>query len=277
MVDGTLGGAGHARAFCERLSTSGALIGFDRDRAAVSRAHERLADCACRVYLREANFRDGAQLLEELSFTQVNKVLLDLGVSSHQLLESKRGFSFTRDEPLVMTFAAEPSPGEVTAYDVVNAWQEDTLRDILWGFGGERHARRIAAAIATARAQTPIETARQLAEVIAEAVPKRYAQGRLHPATRTFQAIRMAVNDELGALAQALPLWRAHLAEGGRLAVISFHSGEDRIVKRDFGEAQRQGAGRVLTAKPITPSAHEQERNVRARSAKLRIFEAGGG
>lgn len=270
VFDATLGGAGHAAALAARLGVQGVFVGFDLDADALARARTALAESKASVHLVEANFRDVRTELTARGITAITKALFDLGWSSYQL-DSGRGFSLSADEPLSMNFSQQADA--LTAAIVVNTWQEETLADIIYGFGQERYARRIAKAIVERRGRTPFVTARELAECIVQAVPAAYAYGRIHPATRTFQALRMAVNDELGALSQGIADTFDMLAPGGRIAVITFHSVEDRAVKQLFVALERQGKGRRLTKKPLTASADELAGNRRARSAKLRVFE----
>jgi 16S rRNA (cytosine1402-N4)-methyltransferase len=270
VVDATLGGAGHARAIAQQLGSEGILIGFDLDADAIARAQDALRHAACRTHLVEANFRDVASATEKLGIAHITKALFDLGWSSYQL-DAGRGFSFLADEPLLMTYSKDS--GALTARTAVNEWSEESLADVIWGFGGEHFARRIARAIVERRAQKPIETSRELAELIKTSVPAAYRTGRLHPATRTFQALRIAVNDELGALEKGLDGAWSLLQSGGRIAVITFHSIEDRFVKQRFAAWEKAGVGRRVTKKPIVPTSEELRENPRARSAKLRIIE----
>lgn len=268
VVDGTLGGAGHSRAIAELLGPGGTLIGFDLDRDAILRAQEALVGAAPQVILIESNFRHLKRELESRGITRVSKALFDLGWSSFQLSVG-RGFSFLRNEPLRMTYAQE---GGLTAREIVNEWEESSLADIIFGWGEERYARRIAKAIVEHRVEKPIETTADLVEIIRGAVPTTYRHGSIHPATRTFQALRIAVNDEMGALTEGLDAAWSLLAPGGRIAVITFHSIEDRIVKRAFLRYAAEGGERI-TRKPIVPSDAELADNPRARSAKLRVIE----
>lgn len=271
IVDATLGGAGHAEELVKGLGGNGLFIGFDADPAAIERARECLKGAEAPVRLVHANFRHLVNELRKLGVSKVTKVLFDLGWSSYQL-DSERGFSFLADEPLLMTYG-EAGDAVVTAGTVVNTWSEKTLADIIYAFGDERYARRIAKAIVERRKKHAFETSRDLAVTILEATPLGYRRGKIHPATRTFQAIRIAVNDELGALTDGLRAAWELLSEGGRIAVISFHSLEDRIVKREFAGRVRGGEGRLLFKKPIAPSREEIQSNPRARSAKLRVIE----
>jgi 16S rRNA (cytosine1402-N4)-methyltransferase len=273
VVDATLGGAGHARALAAKLSSEGTLIGFDADGAAIERSRATLADVAARTILINANFRTIADALDANGIASIDKALFDLGLSSFQLDTSDRGFTFRRDLPLVMTLADDPGSDEVTAHDVVNTWSEGSLADIIFGFGEERYARRIARAITEAREKGPIETTFALRDLIEAALPGKARARHIHPATKTFQAIRIAVNDELGAIEEGLRATFDRLAPEGRIAVISFHSLEDRIVKRLFREKAQAHAARLLTKRPIIPSDQETQANPRARSAKLRLIE----
>lgn len=271
VVDATAGGGGHAEAILACLGSEGKYVGIDVDTSALDRVRSRIGTDS-RVMLVEGNFRDLHTLTHHVGVHSCDKILADLGVSSDQLTgegASDRGFSFERDAPLRMTLASHPLPDATTAEIVVNEWSEESLADILYGFGGERSARKIAHAIVTARAESPIRTTVQLASIVESVVKRR---GRTHPATRTFQAIRIAVNDETGALTDLLTQSLALLAPGGRLAIISFHSLEDGIVKRMFRAWHTAHLGTILTKKPIIPHVEESTRNRRSRSAKLRVF-----
>lgn len=270
VVDATLGGAGHAKALVSSLGPAGRFIGFDLDGDAIERARLALKGAPSTVDLVEANFRSIAQELDARSIPTITKALFDLGWSSYQL-DSGRGFSLQADEPLSMTYTKRSDA--VTAALAVNTWGESTLADIIYGFGEERYSRRIANAIVQHRERTPFKTAKELADVIAQAVPGSYRHGRIHPATKSFQALRIAVNDELGALQQGISAAFDRLAVGGRIAVITFHSIEDRAVKHLFAKLETEGKGVRCTKKPIVPSSEELSTNRRARSAKLRVFE----
>lgn len=270
VVDTTLGGAGHAKEIVAKLGTNGTFVGFDLDHDAIERAEEALKGAACRVELVEANFRKLGSALSERSVREIDKVLYDLGWSSFQL-EAGRGFSFNTNDPLVMTYSKDAS--SLTAQKIVNTWGETSIADVIFGWGEERYSRRIARAIVERRDLKPFETASDLAEVIAKAVPSAYRHGRIHPATKTFQALRIAVNDELGAITESLNAAWQHLKVGGRIAVITFHSIEDRLVKQHFASLEKSGLGRKLTKKPVVPSESELSQNPRARSAKLRVIE----
>lgn len=268
-VDATVGNGGHAAAILAAAGPDGCLLGLDADPAAIEVARTRLAEFGDRATLVNASFRDLAAVVEAQAFGPVNGVLMDLGISSRQLDTGGRGFSFRHDEPLDMRF--DPTRGE-SAAALLNRADETEIADILYQFGEEYRSRRVARAIVRQRAQAPFATTQDLVHAVESALgPKR---GRIHPATKSFQALRIAVNDELGALEQTLPVAASVLAPGGRLAVISFHSLEDRRVKQFFrvgGTAEAPLA--ELTRKPIAPAAEEALRNPRARSAKLRVAE----
>lgn len=270
VVDGTIGGAGHLAKIGEKLSKKGKLIGIDADPAALTRAKEKLSGVDAEVLLIEGNFRDLRDHLQSREIDEVTHVLLDLGWSGFQLTAG-RGFSFLVNEPLVMTYGV---PGEetLTAKDLVNDLAEEQLADIIFAYGEERFARRIARGIVAARVEKEIETTKELADIVKRSVPIWYRHRKAHPATKTFQALRIAVNDELDALRDALRGAEKLLAPEGRIAIITFHSIEDRIVKRFFEGLQRDGVGTLLTKKPIAPSEEEIQKNPRARSAKLRVF-----
>lgn len=283
-VDGTLGLGGHSYEIASRLTT-GRLIGIDRDETAIARAGERLAPFAGKITLVHGNFSDTASILDDLGIDAVDGMLFDLGVSSPQLDEAERGFSYMNDAPLDMRM--DRSEG-LTAYDVVNDYSADRLNRIFWDYGEERYARRISAAIIAAREKKPVETTFELVDIIKGALPAAALREKQHPAKRCFQAIRIAVNDELGAISVLMDTAPDKLKLGGRLCVISFHSLEDRIVKsgiaaRENGctcprEAPICTCGFIKTLKsvcrkPILPGADEIERNPRARSAKLRVAE----
>ena len=283
-VDGTLGGAGHSSQIAARLTT-GRLIGIDRDPKALKAAGERLAPYADRVTLVHSNFSQLDEVLENLGIEGVDGILLDLGVSSPQLDEAERGFSYMADAPLDMRMNSEDS---LTAHEVVNTWPREELRRILHEYGEERYAPQIAAAIDRRRAERPIETTLELVDVIRSAMPPAALREKQHPAKRSFQAIRIAVNDELGAVGRVLEVAVPKLNRGGRLAIITFHSLEDRLVKNGMA-ANAKGCTcppnfpvcicgnkpkvKLISKKPIVSGAEELERNPRARSAKLRVCE----
>jgi len=269
-IDGTVGGGGHARGILQLSSPDGRLLGLDLDVQALQLARIALADYGTRVTLVQGSFANLREIAHEYGFELVDGILLDLGLSTMQLSAPERGFSFQLDGPLDMRFDLS---ADTTAADLVNTLPEDELAEILYRYGEERMSRRIARAIVRAR---PLRTTAELADLVSRVVRRR---GRIHPATRTFQALRIAVNNELEALSQGLAQAVNILAPGGRLAVIAFHSLEDRIVKNYFRQESRgddSGHGprlRLLTKKPIRPSRAEQERNPRSRSARLRVVE----
>lgn len=271
VVDGTLGSGGHTEAM---LATGKdiSVIGFDLDTEAIERSRARLRGDK-RVTLVCASYKTMTSVVEGLGVTGVNKVLFDFGFSSDQIETSGRGFSFLRDEPLLMTFVEAPGPDDLTAREIVNTWDEDTIRGVLRGYGEERHAGRIAKAILKAREVKPIETTFELVDIIRSAVPKDYLTKKIHPATKTFQALRIAVNDELATVADGLDAAFRLVPKGGKIAAISFHSHEDRIVKQMFKAWSQTKFATILSKKPIVPSEAELKTNPRARSAKLRILE----
>jgi 16S rRNA (cytosine1402-N4)-methyltransferase len=273
FVDGTLGDGGHSAEVFRKFGAAVTIIGIDRDSDAIARVRDRFtklgADENSAMFI-QGNYRHCDKILESLGRASASRVLLDIGLSSRQLEESGRGFSFQKDEPLMMTF--EPN-GELTAQVVVNNWEEQNLADIIYGFGEEKYSRRIARGIVEARNKKPIETTGELVDIIKKSTPIFYHFGKIHPATRTFQAIRIAVNDELSALQDGLKAAWKILLPTGRIAVISFHSLEDRIVKNYFNELKADGTGRVITKKPIIATDEEIKNNPRSRSAKLRIIE----
>ena len=283
-LDGTLGRAGHSREIVRRLTT-GRLICVDRDQAALDAAEERLAPWRERVTLVHSNFCALDAILDGLGLDGVDGMLFDLGVSSPQLDDASRGFSYRTDAPLDMRMDQTDT---LTARAVVNEWPQEELRRILWQYGEERYAPAVAGAIVRARDKRPIETTLELVEVVKGAMPPAALREKQHPAKRTFQAIRIAVNDELGAVRQGMEAAIDHLKPGGRLAVITFHSLEDRIVKNVFQDAAkgctcppsfpvcvcgRKPKIRILTKKPIIATREEVEENPRSRSAKLRVAE----
>lgn len=272
FVDCTVGLGGHARALLEAGASR--LVGFDRDAAALEHAREALSGYGDRVELVHSDYRRIAEVLDERGIAAVSGVLADLGVSSMQLDEPGRGFSFRRDDPLDMRMDTTQGP---TAAESIRDADERTLADVIYEFGEERHARRVARAILAARARGPIETTGQFADIVRRAVPRK-GFTRIDPATRTFQAIRIWVNRELEGLDRFLGEAAARLAPGGRMAVITFHSLEDRIVKHTLRAMQAAGdAGiTVRTRRPVSPGEAEVERNPRARSAKLRAIERNG-
>lgn len=283
-VDGTLGGAGHSSRIAAELTT-GRLIGIDRDPVALEAAWERLKPFADRVTLVHSNFDEMDTVLKDLGISGVDGILMDLGVSSPQLDDGKRGFSYMADAPLDMRMNSEDT---LDARQIVNGWSYEELKRILYDYGEERYAPRIAAAICKRREEAPIETTLELVDIIRGAMPAAALREKQHPAKRSFQAIRIAVNDELGSVERVMKRAVPCLNPGGRLAVITFHSLEDRIVKNAMAEAAkgcicprefpvcvcgRKPQVKIITRKPITSTEAELAANPRARSAKLRVCE----
>ena len=284
-LDGTLGGAGHSSQIARRLTEGGRLIGVDRDRTALAAAKERLAPYADRVTLVHSNFAEIDAILDSLGIPAVDGMLFDLGVSSPQIDDASRGFSYMADAPLDMRMDKDDV---LTAGEVVNTWPQGELRRILYDYGEERYAPQIAAAICRAREKAPVETTLELVDIIRSAMPAQALREKQHPAKRSFQAIRIAVNDELGAVSRMMQAAVGRLNPGGRLAVITFHSLEDRIVKSEMQQAARgctcppefpvcvcgkKPLVKLVTRKPIVSGPAELEENPRARSAKLRVAE----
>lgn len=272
-VDCTTNRAGHSYEMAKLIGKNGTLICFDLDESALSEAKKKLSKLktAPTLHFVNTNFRYLEQTLEDLKIAKVDGVLADLGLSSQELDTSGRGFSFRFDEPLQMTFKDSPGDDETLAYDIVNFWSESTIADVLYGFSDETYSRRIARKIVEAREKEEIKTTHQLVDIIASAVPAVYRHRKTHFATKTFQALRMAVNDELGSVNDLLDSLPRVLATGGRAAIITFHSTEDRIVKQGF--RAREETLKPITKKPIIPEEEELQTNPRARSAQLRIVE----
>ncbi len=271
VIDATVNGGGHAIAIEERIGPQGKVLGIDRDSGIIAKARERFLSLRIHnVEIVQGSFADIAAIAEREKFVPADAVLFDLGFSSYHVDESGKGFSFERDEPLDMRY--DMAQG-LTAEMIVNTWPEGDLEQILREYGEERWAKRIARALGKARERGPIRTTRELADCIRSALPLRYLGGRIHPATRTFQAIRIAVNDELVHIHKGITGALLTLRSGGRVAVISFHSLEDRIVKSTFRTLAQEGVLRVLTKKPAVPLVGEIQKNPRARSAKLRVAE----
>ncbi len=269
VFEGTVGLGGHSRVLCEMIGKSGFFIGTDADQESLAIAEERLRDLPCKKLFVCDNFRNIDAVLAKAGVEKVDAILLDIGLSNRQLEVAPRGFSFMRDEPLLMTFRS--SGDGLTAREIVNEWAEESIADIIYGYGEERYARRIAKGIVEARNEKPIETSGQLAEIVKNSVPK-FGFSKINPATKTFQALRIAVNDELGALREGIAKGFARLAPGGRMAVISFHSLEDRIIKEFFRQQANEGKATLATKKPIIPSDIEIKENPKSRSSKLRIL-----
>jgi 16S rRNA (cytosine1402-N4)-methyltransferase len=284
-VDCTLGGAGHSLLIASYLNSKGVLIGIDQDERALAAAKERLKDARPQIHFIKSNFRELKEVLANLNVFGVDGVLFDLGVSSPQLDEAERGFSYNHDAPLDMRMDQEI---QTTAFTIINEWNEKDLASIIYRYGEEKFSRRIAKAIREARQDKPIETTLELAEIVKYAIPAATRRTGPHPAKRTFQAIRIAVNEELDVFASALEDTIALLKPNGRVSVITFHSLEDRICKRTFQKyatgckcppdfpkcvCDKKSILHIVNKKPIIPSEQELEHNPRARSAKLRVAE----
>lgn len=284
-VDCTMGGAGHSKEIVKRLSDKGLFIGFDQDKNAIATAKERLAEYSDRVRFVHSNFENLKSELEKIGVYKIDGVLADLGVSSHQLDEADRGFSYMQDAPLDMRMDVRC---EFSAYDVVNTYTEDELTKIIKDYGEDNWAKRIAKFIVEERANKTIETTGELVDIIKKAIPKKARIDGPHPAKRTFQAIRIEVNNELGVITKMINDASSIMNEGGRICIITFHSLEDRIVKNAFKylasdcicpqhlpicQCDKESEVKIITRKPILPSEEEVEANPRSRSAKLRVAE----
>lgn len=290
-VDCNLGDGGHSEEIIKKLDGDVTIIAFDLDQDAIDRAGLNFQKMQSslktsktpKIIFVHDNFKNLKKNLDDLQVGKVDGILYDLGLSSYELEESGRGFSFRKDEPLIMTFAnggavddskdVSASDGQFTAYEIVNSWDEENLRTIIEAYGEEDFAYKIAKRIVQERQNGEIKTSKQLAEIIKGAVPSWRRFAKTHPATKTFQALRIAINDELGALNQTLPQALEKLKNEGRLVVISYHSLEDRIVKNFFKQMQENGDVKILTKRPIVPTDDEIKENPRARSAKERVLE----
>lgn len=272
MVDATIGQGGHSYLFGKFLGPNGTIIGLDVDKKAIQAARNRLRELSCRLILIRANFARIANELHKQGIEAVDLILADLGISSAQLADAEMGLSFQTDMPLDMRIDKRLT---TTAADIVNRVDEKSLADLIYRYGEEKASRRIAGRIVWQRQREPITTTTQLARLVCKAVkrPGRGRRPRTHPATKTFQALRIAVNSELENLKELLAAAPALLKKGGSIAVISYHSLEDRMVKTNFRQNEKQGTYRIASKKPIVPTREEIERNRRARSAKLRIAE----
>ncbi len=268
VIDGTFGGGGHSLEICRRFPKI-TIIAIDQDKSVFGKAENKFKNLKCQISFENINFR----AIGEKDYKNVDGIILDLGLSSDQLENAGRGFSFLKNEPLLMTMKENPSEEDLTAADIVNGWSEKSLADILYGYGEEKFRGRIAREIVEARKVKRIETTFDLVEIIKKAVPGGYRKGRLHFATKTFQALRIAVNDELGALQAGLQNGFQVLGKGGRMSIISFHSLEDRIVKKFYKEKVEEGKAILINKKIITANKEEIKNNPRSRSAKLRILE----
>ena len=270
FVDGTLGCGGHSLAIAERLGASGCLIGIDRDINALEIARQKLSAVPAKCHFIHQDFRHIDQVLDDLGIDQVDGILLDLGVSSIQLDNPQRGFSLRADGPLDMRMDQE---SYISAYDLINSLSEREISAIIRDFGQERFSSRIAHALINARMEHPIETTRELRKIVLRAIPNGRARQRIHPATRTFQAFRIAVNRELESLNEALNKCAELLRSGGRIGVIAFHSLEDKIVKEKFKALAKEGRMSLVVKKPLTPNERESSGNPRSRSARFRVAE----
>ncbi len=270
-LDGTLGGAGHALAIADAVNGKLNVIGLDRDPRAIERAKETLAGKCDKLILELSNFRDMDKALAKHGIDGVDAILLDLGLSSDELEDSGKGFSFMKDEPLLMTMG-DPDKHAFTARDILNDWAEEDIANVIFAYGEERYARRIARVVVEYRTKKRFETTHELVEVVKSAVPPMYRHRKINPATKTFQALRIAVNDELKSIEVGLAKGYECLHKGGRLGVISFHSLEDRIVKHFMRDREAEGAT-LVNRKAIKPGDQEVAENPRSRSAKLRVIQ----
>jgi len=279
VFDGTVGSAGHTRAICARLEGSGRIVGTDKDRQAIKAARKTLhnSECSTDFCLRVADFRDISAVATTCGVADFQAAILDLGYRSEQL-SADRGFSFQKEGPLLMTYKDPETitSRDITARDVVNTWSKQSLVDILFGYADEQYAKEIAEEIVARRESEWIETTTDLVDAIKEAVPAGYQSGRRHPATKTFQAVRIAVNDEIRGLEEGLENIFAMLSSGARFVVISFHSTEDRIVKNFFRRKLESNQGNIIGDQPITPDQHETDHNPQSRSARLRCLQKQG-
>ena len=273
VVDGTLGGGGHTYEIIRRFGSGVKIIGIDLDKDSIQRTKALVGDIVHDIIYKTTGFQKIDKVLEELNLNHVDRILLDLGISSFQLEVAGRGFSFLKDEPLLMTMKKDPTDEDITAYDIVNNWAEESIADIIYGFGEEKYSRKIAKAIVESRKTKPIKTTFDLVTIIEKAVGGYYKKMKIHPATRTFQALRIATNSELVNLQEVIKKGFHFLVPKGRMAIITFHSLEDRIVKHEFIKLKKEGYANIITKKPIIPSKSEIINNPRSRSAKLRIIE----
>ena len=273
IVDGTLGGGGHTLEMIKRFGKDIKIIGLDLDIDAKERTLKNINNLDSDFIFVNSGFQDIDKVLKDLNIYKVDGILLDLGISSFQLEVASRGFSFLKDEPLLMTMRKELTEDDLTAKEIVNTWEEENIADIIYGFGEERYSRKIAKHIVESRKEKEIETTFDLVKIIDEAVGRNYKGMRIHPATRTFQALRIATNSELSNLEQVIEKGINCLKSGGHMSVISFHSLEDRIVKKSFVKLKEEGLAKLLNKKPIIPDGDEVMRNPRSRSSKLRLLE----
>lgn len=272
VLDGTVGGGGYLKEICNLLGKKGMVIGLDQDNSAL-RKIEKLISSQGEIKLINENFRNLDKVLFNLNIKRVDKIVFDLGISSDQLAESQRGFSFQKNEPLLMTLKEKLTKDDLTAQEIVNYWDEQNLIDIIKGYGEEKFAKEIASGICEARKQKAIKTTYDLIEIIKQVVPEWYQHRKIHFATKTFQALRITVNDEIGALKEGLEKGFKHLEKKGKMAIISFHSKEDGIIKRFFKDKKDKQVGILIVKRPIIPTREEIKKNPRSRSAKLRVIE----
>lgn len=274
ILDATIDGGGHAKGILKAIGEKGILIGIEQDSKILNELKSEIANGRDNVILINENFKNLDKVLNSLKIKKINGAIFDLGMSSLQLAGSGRGFSFRKDEPLLMTFKSEPSSGDLTAGEIINKWKEGDVADLIYKYGGERYSRQIAKGIVEERSKKEIKTTFELVDIIRRNVPARYRNDKsLHCATRTFQALRIAVNDELSALEEGIAKAWGFLAKGGRLIVISFHSLEDKTVKFFLRDKTALGEGEILTKKPIISGEKERRLNPRSRSAKLRAIK----
>jgi 16S rRNA (cytosine1402-N4)-methyltransferase len=274
IIDGTLNGGGHAREIIGKIMPGGTFLGIDLDEGILSRTKSELMSgfpgYKDNLIFKRGNYKDVAETISEMKLPRSDGIILDLGFSSFHIEESKRGFSFQKNEALDMRY--DQSSG-IPAYQIINGTEEKTLADIIWKFGEERFSRQIAKAVVQARRKGKIATSKELAEIVSSAVPGFYRRGKINPATKTFQALRIVVNDEQGSLEAFLKTVPQVMEKNGRLAIISFHSLEDRMVKNYFNLLKKEDKAKIFTKKPITASREEIESNPKSRSAKLRVLE----
>ncbi len=276
FIDGTLGTGGYTKAILELTAPHGRVLGVDLDKEAYQRAQETLVQNHIdkeRLLFRQGNFSALRTIVTQTNLGKISGIVLDLGLNTDSLENSGRGFSFKKDEPLLMTFTADWQNAPRTAATIVNSYSERELADIFWRYGEEKYSRSIARNIVSARKRNPITTTQALTSIIEQSVPKGYERGRINPATRTFQALRIATNDELNNLKTALEEIPNLLPEGGRYVVVSFHSLEDRLVKRAFRKLKENGQAKILTPKPVVAGESEINLNPKSHSAKLRAIQ----
>ena len=274
FLDGTFGAGGHSKKMCEMLSGNIEIVAIDTDTVSLEKSVEIFpSEYKKCLKIFSGNYRNFDVALDKYGIENIDTALLDLGFSSDQMDESGRGFTFQKDQPLLMTLKDPLSENDLTAKEIVNTWDAENIHDIIKYYGEERYAKKITDAIVTAREIKPIETTFELSHIIEKAVPSSYRKQKINPSTRTFQALRITVNDELGSLQDFLEKIIDRIESGGRVVIISFHSLEDRIVKKKFREWEENDIGKRITKKPIIASEEERISNPRSRSAKLRVFE----